>query len=149
MNYLPRRSTPRFLDIIPLADHELPRILVADNDPLTAERLRSLTGGEAYSVVTVRDGREAYRILKTDADFSAVIIDITLPHLKGVEIVRYMKTEKRLARIPVLIISEDHGLRFIADSFAAGAIAFLPKPFSSMQLRRTLRIALSATMSRV
>ncbi|MFS8085777.1 MAG: hypothetical protein ACMG6H_09120, partial [Acidobacteriota bacterium] len=58
--------------------------------------------------------------------------------------VRYMKTEKRLMKIPVVVVSGDQGLKLISDSFAAGAIMFLPKPFNADQLRRTLHIALSS-----
>lgn len=143
MHHAQQKSEPRFTDI-PLSQRELPRILVADDDPVTAEHLASLTDGESYHVVRAKDGREAYRTLKIDAEFSAVIIDLTLPHLKGVEILRYMKTEKRLARIPVIIVSGDHSVRLVADSFTAGAIAFLPKPFAVAQLRRTLRMALAS-----
>lgn len=143
MNQPQERSGARFVDIIPLQEHELPRILVADNDPLTADQLMAMANVENFSVVSVKDGREAYRILKAHGDFSAVILDMTLPHIHSVDIIRYMKTEKRLARIPVIIVSGDHGFRMIADSFAAGAMAFLPKPFNGSQLRRMLRIALS------
>jgi FixJ family two-component response regulator len=53
-----------------------------------------------------------------------------------------MKTEKRLMRIPVVIVAGDQGLKLIADSFAAGALAFLPKPFTTEKLALTLRLAI-------
>ena len=40
-----------------------------------------------------------------------------------------MKTEKRLMRIPVVMICTDYGLKHVTESFAAGALAVLPKPF--------------------
>src|SRR6202140_339295 len=70
------------------------RVLVADNDPTTGRRLISIGDKEGYHVVTVEDGREAYRMLKQNGDFRAVVFDMTMPHLQGVEIVRYMKSEK-------------------------------------------------------
>jgi len=93
-------------------------------------------------VVSVSDGREAYRLLKADADFKVVVLNTGIPHLSGVEIVRFMKTEKRLMRIPVVMISTDYGLKQVTESFAAGALAVLPKPFSPVQLDRTIRMAL-------
>jgi FixJ family two-component response regulator len=54
-----------------------------------------------------------------------------------------MKTEKRLMRIPVVVVSGALGLKTSADSFAAGAIAFLPKPFTSACLHSTVRLVLS------
>jgi len=120
------------------------RVLVADNDPTTGRRLISIGDKEGYHVVTVEDGREAYRMLKQNGDFRAVVFDMTMPHLEGVEIVRYMKSEKRLMRIPIVIVAGEHGLKLITECFAAGALAFLPKPFTTEQLRRTLSMAISS-----
>jgi CheY-like chemotaxis protein len=125
-----------------------PRVLVADDDPLTSQMLASITEGQGYRVVSVSDGREAYRLLKSDADFKAAIFNMMMPNLEGVDIVRHMKTEKRLMRIPVVVVSGEQGIGTVADSFAAGAIAFLSKPFNAEQLQRTLRIAISSRESR-
>jgi CheY-like chemotaxis protein len=120
------------------------RVLVADNDPSTRRLLLSIAEKEDYTIVTVEDGREAYRVLKLDGNFSVAVFDMTVPHLDGVEIVRYMKTEKRLIQIPVVVLAGAEGLKLIAECFAAGAMAFLPKPFTSEQLRRTLRMAINS-----
>ena len=120
-----------------------PRILVADDDPLTGQALETLDDPNGYRIVSVKDGREAFRLLKRDSNFSAAIFNMTMPHLHGVDLVRHMKTEKRLRRIPVIIVSGDGGIRTVADTFAAGALAFLAKPFAAKQLQRLLRLALS------
>lgn len=127
---------------------EAPRVLVADNDPITGRLLLSIGDKEGYHVVTVKDGREAYRRLKADGDFSAVVFDMSLPHLGGVEIVRYMKTEKRLMEIPIVILAGEGNLKLVSECFAAGAVASLPKPFTTEQLRRTLRMAISSQAGR-
>ena len=124
-----------------------PRVLVADDDPLTSQVLTAIAEKEGYQVVSVTDGREAYRLLKSDADFKVAVFNMTMPNLRGLDIVRHMKTEKRLMRIPVVVISSEPGLKQMADSFAAGATMFLSKPFTSDQLRGTLRIALSSRES--
>lgn len=124
------------------------RVLVADADPITGRLLVSSGGKEGYRVVTVDDGREAYRMLKSNGDFKAVVFDIALPHVEGVEIVRYMKTEKRLMHIPIVVLAGEGGLKFISECFSAGAIAFLPKPFTTEQLRRTLHMAISSQASK-
>jgi len=121
------------------------RVLVADQDGLTSELLRSLNGREGYRIVSVSDGREAFRVLKTDADFHVAIFNMAMPHLHGVDIVKYMKTEKRLMRIPVVLISGKNDTKTVAEGFAAGALALLPKPFSAEQLHRILRLALNST----
>ena len=120
------------------------RVLVVDDDPVTGQLLVSIGEREGYQVVSVDDGRKAYRMLKSDADFTAAVFNMTMPNLNGVDIVRYMKTEKRLMRIPVVIVAGDHGLKLISDSFAAGALAFLPKPFTTEKLARTIRLAIGS-----
>ena len=87
-------------------------------------------------------------MLKSDADFTAAVFNMTMPNLNGVDIVRYMKTEKRLMRIPVVIVAGDQGLRLISDSFAAGALAFLPKPFTTEKLGCTISLAIGSARPR-
>ena len=53
---------------------------------------------ENFSVVTARDGREAYKILQADPNFTAAILDVVMPHISGPELVRYMKSEERLTK---------------------------------------------------
>ena len=115
------------------------RILVADDDPVIIRLLTSVANREGYKAVVAEDGREAYRILKTDANFSGAIFDMMMPNLDGLEVIRYMRTEKRLMRIPVMMISSEQDLRFTA-SFAAGAKLFLPKPFTAAEFQATFKI---------
>lgn len=63
-----------------------------------------------------------------------------MPNLDGLEVIRYMRTEKRLMRIPVLMITSDRDLKFTAASFAAGATLFLLKPFTPAQFQTTFKI---------
>ena len=119
------------------------RILLADQDTTTRELLRALSDRENYRIVSVGDGREAFRVLRTDADFQIAIFNMTMPHLHGIDIVNYMKTEKRLMRIPVVLLSVEGAMKNVAAGFAAGAMALVPKPFSAEQLQRTLRLVLA------
>ena len=116
------------------------RILLADDDSVIRRLLTSIVAREGYTAVPVEDGREAYRILKSDADFSGAIFDMMMPNLDGLEVLRYMRTEKRLMRIPVLMITSEQDLKFTAASFAAGATVFLPKPFTAAQFQTTFKI---------
>ena len=116
------------------------RILLADDDSVIRRLLTSIVAREGYTAVAVEDGREAYRILQSNADFSGAIFDMMMPNLDGLEVLRYMRTEKRLMRIPVLMITSEQDLKFTAASFAAGATVFLPKPFTAAQFQTTFKI---------
>src|SRR5882762_5325458 len=118
------------------------RVLVADDDPVMRHLVTTILKQREYEVVVARDGREAYRILQTDSKFSAAIFDMTMPFLEGLDLIRYMKSEKRLMTIPIMMISAEQDLKLMASSFSAGAMAFLPKPFTPDQLQSALRMLL-------
>ncbi|MDQ3744944.1 MAG: response regulator [Acidobacteriota bacterium] len=119
-----------------------PRVLVADDDPVVRLLVTSVLKKAGYTPVVVEDGREAYRLLRSDADFKAAIFDMMMPHLGGIEVIRHMKTERRLMRIPVMLITSERDLKLMSESFAAGAAIFLPKPFTTGQLQLMLRMLL-------
>ena len=116
------------------------RILMADDDQVVRRLLTSMVEREGYTVIAAEDGREAYRILQSDADFSAAIFDMMMPNLDGLEVIRYMRTEKRLMRIPVLMITSARDLKYTAACLSAGATVFLPKPFTPAQFQITFKI---------
>ncbi len=116
------------------------RMLVADDDPAILRLIATILEKENFTVVTARDGREAYRILQSDSDFTAAILDVVMPHISGPELVRFMKSEERLKRIPVMMMTAEQDPKLSSDSFAAGAIVFLPKPFTTAQLQIMLQM---------
>jgi len=116
------------------------RMLVADDDPAILRLIATILEKENYSVVTARDGREAYKILQSDPNFTAAILDVVMPHISGPELVRYMKSEERLQRIPVMMMTAEQDPKLSSDSFTAGACVFLPKPFTTAQLQIMLQM---------
>lgn len=70
------------------------------------------------------------------------IFDMMMPHLQGLDIIRYMRTEKRLMRIPAMMMTSEKDLKLMVDSFNAGATLFLSKPFTTERLQMTLRMLL-------
>jgi len=111
------------------------RVLIADDDPVIRLLITAAVQREGCEVVAANDGREAYRILQTDSDFKAAIFDMMMPHLDGLDIIRFMRTEKRLMRIPAMMITSEQDLKLMADTLSAGAVLFLRKPFTAEQLQ--------------
>ncbi len=123
------------------------RILVADDDPAILRLVATILEKENYSVTSARDGREAYKILQNDQDFTAAVFDVVMPHISGPELVRFMKTEKRLMKIPVMMMTAEQDPKLSSDSFSAGAVVFLPKPFTTAQLQIMLQMLIGKAPS--
>lgn len=118
------------------------RVLVADDDPVMRHLITTILKQQEYEVVVAHDGRDAYRILQTDSQFTAAILDMTMPYLEGLDLIRYMRSERRLMRIPIMMITAEQDIKLMASSFSAGATAFLPKPFTPEQLQSAIRMLL-------
>lgn len=116
------------------------QVLIADDDPAILRLVKAIVEKEGFTAVTVRDGREAYKLLNAGEPFAAAIFDVVMPYIQGTELVRHMQSEKRLMKIPVIVMTAEQNPRLSSDSFAAGAVAFLPKPFTASQLQMMLRM---------
>ena len=121
------------------------KVLVADDDPAILRLVSTILEKEGFTVVTARDGREAYKALQSDSSFTAAVFDVVMPHISGPELVRHMRTEKRFLRIPVMMMTAEQDPKLSSDSFAAGAVVFLPKPFTTTQLQTMLRMLVAKT----
>ena len=118
------------------------RVLIADDDPVMRHLITTIVKQQECEVVMANDGREAYRILQSDSQFSAAILDMTMPYLEGLDLIRYMRSERRLMRIPIMMITAERDIKLMGSCFAAGAAAFLPKPFTPEQLKSAIRMLL-------
>ena len=119
------------------------RILIADDDPVIRHAVTRFVEFAGYQPVAVNDGGAACQLLKTDANFRGAIFDMMMPHLEGIDVMRFMRSEERLMSIPVMMITSETDLKLMANSFAAGVTIFLPKPFTSEQFQSTFRLLLN------
>lgn len=124
------------------------KVLVADDDPAILRLVKAIVEKEGYTVVPARDGKEAYKLLQSGGPFSAAIFDVVMPYIQGTELVRYMQSEKKLMKIPVLMMTAEQNPRLSSDSFSAGAVAFLPKPFTTSQLQTMLRMCVQRNQAK-
>jgi DNA-binding response OmpR family regulator len=123
------------------------KVLVADDDPAILRLVKAIVEKEGYAVIAARDGKEAYKLLQSGEPIAAAIFDVVMPYIQGTELVRYMQSEKRLMKIPVLMMTAEQNPRLSSDSFTAGAVAFLPKPFTTSQLQTMLRMCVQRSQN--
>lgn len=106
------------------------RVLIVEDDPITAKIISSIVEKADFAPVVVEDGQEAYKLLSNEANFAAAVLDVELPKIKGTDLLKYMRSEKRLMFIPVIVMTAaEEFIRVQLDSHASGAKFFVQKPF--------------------
>lgn len=120
--------------------NDKPQVLVADDDPAILRLVQAIAEKDGFRVVFARDGREAYKILQSGEIFAVAVFDVVMPYIQGTELAKYMKSEKRLMNIPIIMMTAEQNPRLSSESFSAGAVVFLPKPFTASQLQVMLRM---------
>jgi PleD family two-component response regulator len=106
-------------------------VLIADQDSALLRQLTEAINRNGFCAVPVCDGREALGILHRESDFMAAMFAVAMSHIQGPDLLRYMKSEKRLKHIPIIMMSSQQNPTLSADAFSAGAQVFpLPKPFT-------------------
>jgi len=122
------------------ADREqLVRILVAEDDEALATALRFSLGQAGYAADRVAHGLAADDLLK-DGVFDLLILDLGLPRLDGLEVLRRLR--KRGATLPVLILSARERPEEKVEALDLGADDYLAKPFSQAELLARVRALL-------
>jgi DNA-binding response OmpR family regulator len=107
------------------------RLLVVEDDPAILIGLDEKLRREGYEVVTAADGERAREVL-ADADLDLVVLDIMLPRLDGLSVLRWLRKER--SDLPVLILSAKGREEEKVEGLAAGADDYLPKPFGLKEL---------------
>jgi two-component system, OmpR family, KDP operon response regulator KdpE len=112
------------------------RILVVDDEPQILRVLRINLVARQYDVITAATGGEALDSAQTDHP-DLVILDLGLPDLDGVEVIRRLRT---WTRIPVIVLSGRVDSRDKVDALDAGANDYVTKPFSVDELLARVRV---------
>ncbi len=115
-------------------------VLVADDDPAILRLVSAIVEKEGFTAVIARDGKEAYQILQSGKEFRAAVFDVVMPYIQGTELVKFMQSEKNLKLVPVIMMTAEQSPKLSSDSLSAGAVAFLPKPFTASQLKMMLQM---------
>ena len=115
------------------------RILVVDDEMINRELLGAVLARD-YEVITAANGQEALdKIEENSDDISLVLLDLLMPVMSGMELLRRLKDDPRLRRIPVIVVTSDQNAEI--ECLGLGAIDFIPKPYPQpgVVLARVLR----------
>lgn len=109
------------------------RILVVDDEPDLLELVRFNLSQAGYAVETAATGKEAVeRIRRAPPDL--VVLDLMLPDLPGTDVCREIRSDPRLAELPVVMLTARSEEVDRVVGFELGADDYVPKPFSPREL---------------
>jgi two-component system copper resistance phosphate regulon response regulator CusR len=112
------------------------RILIAEDDEALARFVRQGLEGEHYAVDVLPDGEQA-RTAATQFEYDLVILDLNLPKLDGVSVLRYLRSKK--PSLPVLVLTQRTRVEDRVQCLDTGADDYLAKPFSFSELSARIR----------
>jgi DNA-binding response OmpR family regulator len=108
-------------------------ILVVDDDPVIQKLLTVNFEMEGYRVITAGDGEDGLqRIAEVRPDI--VLLDVMMPRMDGVEVVRRLKSDDSTSGIPVILLSAKAQATDISGGLDAGADDYITKPFDPLEL---------------
>jgi two-component system, OmpR family, copper resistance phosphate regulon response regulator CusR len=115
------------------------RILLAEDDTALAGFVRKGLEAESYAVDVSADGEQA-RALASELDYDLIVLDLNLPRLDGVSILRHVRSKK--PSLPILILTARGRVDERVQCLDFGADDYLVKPFSFSELSARIRALL-------
>ncbi|HEX2166036.1 MAG TPA: response regulator [Longimicrobiales bacterium] len=107
------------------------RVLVADDEPLTAEMLALMLAFRGFEVSCAHDGADALRQARTWKP-DVILLDVMMPELEGVDVTRVLRSDDAFRDRPVILISSCDECE--VEWREAGANVFLQKPIDILAL---------------
>lgn len=114
------------------------RILAVDDAPQNLEILRARLEANGYEVITAADGEEGLARAR-DSDPDLVLLDIMMPKLDGVAVLKKLKEDTALRFVPVVLVTAKSDMRDVVAGLEAGADDYLVKPFDQAALVARVR----------
>ena len=112
-----------------------PTVLVADDNEDTRQMLHMLLTGKGYRVLEAADGEEAVR-LTSNEEPGLVLLDLQLPKMNGLNVIRQLRNEMHLTTVPLVIITGYD--KHFDTAVAAGCDDYMVKPIDFDRLGRIL-----------
>ena len=113
------------------------RMLIAEDDRMTADTLGKRLKAEHYAVDICYDGKSALEYLLS-ADYDVAVLDIMMPGMDGIEVLTHLREAGR--NLPVLLLTARDAVEDRVRGLNAGADDYLVKPFAFEELSARLRV---------
>jgi two-component system chemotaxis response regulator CheY len=110
-------------------------VLVVDDSPTVVKFVTYSLKNSGYKVVTATDGMDAIEKVSTlGSSVDLVITDLNMPNMDGYELISTLRKSEEYSQTPIIILSSEEDEADKVQGSAAGADAYLTKPFKSSLL---------------
>jgi len=116
-------------------------ILVVEDEEETAELFSEMLKVSGYKVVSSSRSQNAIELIK-DHPPNGIVLDVMLPDVSGLEVLRFVRQTPEFSQIPVVVVSAKALPSDVAAGLDAGATAYLTKPVSYIDLKQAVENAL-------
>ncbi len=114
-------------------------VLAVDDSATMLANIRVTLENAGYRVLTASDGMEALRLLDAGETVNAVLTDLNMPQMNGIELVRAIRRLPRCRFVPVIVLTTVTETARKEEARQAGATAWIVKPFKPDQLVAVLK----------
>jgi two-component system response regulator PilR (NtrC family) len=111
-------------------------ILIVDDEEVLQDVLAALVREEGHEAVVARTGEEALTLLERE-EVDLVLLDLMLPGLSGMEVLRQLREQD--PDLVVVVITAFSSIEGAIDAMKQGAFHYIPKPFKNEEVRLTIR----------
>ncbi|MCK9226441.1 MAG: sigma-54 dependent transcriptional regulator [Syntrophorhabdaceae bacterium] len=125
--------------------HKAARVLIVDDEPSSLELLEVYLSEKGYDIVCAVNGKECLRLLD-EADPQVIVLDVRLPDMNGIDILREIKGRKNAPH--VIIITAFHDMETTIRAMKFGAFEYIPKPIDVDDLEAAIERAVDLTKTR-
>ena len=110
------------------------KILIVDDSATVRQQVGLALQQSGFETVEANDGVQGLEAVQADASIAAVICDVNMPRMNGLDMVRAVKAQGRFADLPIVMLTTEGQPSLIREAREAGAKGWIIKPFKAVQL---------------
>lgn len=123
----------------------MPKILIIEDDPLISRMYQSVFKFERFDVDIARDGEAGLKKLGENPKPTLVLLDVMMPKMTGVDVLRAMKADPKTKNIPVIMLTNLSGNQDAQIALELGAVKFIVKSeYKPRQIVATVKEIIAA-----
>ncbi|MBQ7186264.1 MAG: EAL domain-containing protein [Ruminococcus sp.] len=113
-------------------DYKTRKILIAEDEFVNREILINILGN-SFDILTAEDGEATLSVIEREYnELSLVLLDLNMPKLSGLELLKRIKDEPKYKSLPVIVMTADSEAE--VESLMLGAVDFIPKPYPEARI---------------